>query len=101
MVTSLLARKCKQGYGGIWRSLKLSGIWSLKSDGRLCVAVFGRNLALVALKMLPHLMSFMKKLYNFCTSYTICKGNSAINYIIVKMSSHTWKDHKTNAEIAK
>jgi hypothetical protein len=52
----------KQGYGGVWWSLRLTGAWILESDGHFCVGVFGRNLAFVAMKMFWHLVYFIKNL---------------------------------------
>jgi hypothetical protein len=54
------SKKCKRGYGGaysgVWRSLRVAGIWSLESVGRFYVGAIGRNLASVAVKMFPHLI---------------------------------------------
>jgi hypothetical protein len=34
------SKKCKQGYGGVWQSLRLVGTWSLESAGRFWVGSF-------------------------------------------------------------
>jgi hypothetical protein len=44
-------------YGGVWRSLRLAGVWSLKSVGKFFFNdAFGRNLASVAVKMFSRLI---------------------------------------------
>jgi hypothetical protein len=48
------------GYGGIWRSLRLAGVWSQAAD-----FVQVRS---VAVKMFSHLTDFIKKFYNFFLS---------------------------------
>jgi hypothetical protein len=78
------SKECKRGYGGIWQSLRLARVWSLKSGSRFCAGVFGRNLAPVAMKMFSHLIHFIKKSYKFCTFNAICKENAAINCITVR-----------------
>jgi hypothetical protein len=47
--------------------------------GKFCASVFGRNLALVTVKMFPHLIFFTTAFYKFCTFNAICKDNAAIN----------------------
>jgi hypothetical protein len=46
--------KCKRGYGGayggVWRSLRLAEVCSLKFGDRFCVGAFGRNLASFAVR---------------------------------------------------
>jgi hypothetical protein len=73
------SKKYKQGYGGVWRSLRLCG--SLESGGRFCVGEFGRNLAPVAVKMFSHTLLFIKKCYKFCDFNAICKDNAATNCV--------------------
>jgi hypothetical protein len=55
------SKKCKRGYrGACGRGLAESAFGgSLESGGRFCVGVFGRNLARVAVKMVPHLIYFI------------------------------------------
>jgi hypothetical protein len=57
---------------------------SLKSDHRFCVGVFGRNLALVVMKMFSHFTYFINAFYKFCTFNVIWKDNAAINCITVE-----------------
>jgi hypothetical protein len=45
------SKKFKRGYGGVWRCLRLAGVWS-----RFCVGGFDRNLASVAVTMFSHLI---------------------------------------------
>jgi hypothetical protein len=52
-------------------------------DGRLNDIAFGRNLASVAVKMLPHLIYLIKELCTFLRS-TRFANNAAINYITVQ-----------------
>jgi hypothetical protein len=54
------------------------------SGSRLCVGVFGRNLASVTVKMFSHLMYFIKKSCTLCTSSAVCKDNAAINCITLQ-----------------
>jgi hypothetical protein len=81
------SKKCKRGYGGayggVWRSLRFTGVWILESGTRFCVGAFGRNLVSVAVKMFSHLIYFIKKFCK-CTFNAICKDNTAINRIIVQ-----------------
>jgi hypothetical protein len=48
-------KKCKRGYGGaydrVYRILRFSGVWSLKSSGRFFVGGFGRNQASITVNM--------------------------------------------------
>jgi hypothetical protein len=82
------SKKLKRGYsgayGGIWRSLRLAGVWILDSGGRFCVGPFGRNLAAVAVKMFSQLIYFMKKIYKLCTFNAICKDDAEINCVTVQ-----------------
>jgi hypothetical protein len=64
------SKKCKRGYGGVWRSLRLTGVWSIESGGRFCVGAFGRNLASAAVKM--------SSLYKSRTFNVISKDNFVI-----------------------
>jgi hypothetical protein len=77
-------KKYKLGYGSVWRSLSLAGVWSLESRVLFCVGAFRRNLTSVAVKMFSQLIYFIKKFYTFCTFNAICKDNVAINCIIVQ-----------------
>jgi hypothetical protein len=56
------SKKYKRGYGdaydGVWRSLRLAGVWS-QAVG--FVDAFGRNLASVAVKIFSHLIYFIKE----------------------------------------
>jgi hypothetical protein len=54
----------------------------LETGGLFCVGAFGRNLALVAVKMFSHLIYLKKKFYKFCTFKTISKDKAATNLII-------------------
>jgi hypothetical protein len=56
----------------------------LESRCRFCVGAFGRNLASDAVKMLSHLIHFIKTFYKLCTFNAIFKYNAVINYIIVQ-----------------
>jgi hypothetical protein len=38
--TKQCKRSYRGAYSGVWRSLRLAGIWSLKSGRRFCVGVF-------------------------------------------------------------
>jgi hypothetical protein len=33
-------KKFKRGYGGVWWSLRLPGLWNLESGGRFCACDF-------------------------------------------------------------
>jgi hypothetical protein len=76
-------KKCKRGYGGVWRSVRLAKVWSLQSGDRFCIGAFGRNLASVAVKVFSHLIYFIK-IYKFCTFNAICNQNAEINCITVQ-----------------
>jgi hypothetical protein len=67
-----------RGYGGVWQSLRLAGVWS-QAVGRFCVSAFGKNLVSVAVKMFSHLTYFKNKFYKFCTINAICKDDATIN----------------------
>jgi hypothetical protein len=73
-------KKCKRGcgdaYGGVWRSLRLVGVWS-QAVGFVFVRLAG--IWLVTVKMFSHLFYVIKKFYKFCTFIAICKDNTAIN----------------------
>jgi hypothetical protein len=56
----MMAPIVESGGVGIW-----AGVWKLESGGWFCVDAFGRNLALVAVKMFLHLVSLTKTFYVF------------------------------------
>jgi hypothetical protein len=64
----------------LWWGLAESGR-NLESSGRFCVGVFGRNLALVAVKMFSRLIFFIKKFLKMFTLNAICKYNAAMNFL--------------------
>jgi hypothetical protein len=51
---------------------------------RFCVGAFGRDVALVAVKMFSHLIDFVKKFCKCCAFDAICKVDAAINCITVQ-----------------
>jgi hypothetical protein len=57
----------------------------MKSGGRFCVGVFGRNMATVAVKMSVHSIYVLSKFYKYCrpTSNATCKDHAAIQCIIL------------------
>jgi hypothetical protein len=57
---------------------------SLESGGRFFVGAFGRNLALVAVKMFSHLIYFINKFYKFCTFNAIYEDDAEINCITLQ-----------------
>jgi hypothetical protein len=57
---------------------------SLESSGQVCDNEFGRNLALVAMKMFPHVIYFIKKFHKFCTLNVICMDNTSVNCITLQ-----------------
>jgi hypothetical protein len=67
------SKKRKRGYGGayggVWRTLRLVGVW---------------NQASAALKNSSHLIYSLKKFYKCCTFNAICKDSAAINCITVQ-----------------
>jgi hypothetical protein len=71
-------KKCKRGYGGILRSLRLAGVRS-QAVG-VCFGAFDRNLVSVVVKMFSHLIKFIKKCYKCCIFNAICRDNILINY---------------------
>jgi hypothetical protein len=81
-------KKCKRGYGsaygGVWRCLRLAGVWSLESGGRFCVGAIDRNLASVAVKMFSHSIYLREKFHKFCPFSAICKDNAAIDCTAVQ-----------------
>jgi tRNA G26 N,N-dimethylase Trm1 len=77
------SKKCKRGYGGVWRSLRSADVWNLESGGRFFVGAIGRNLASVAVKMFSHLI-YLRKTFYKRTFNAICKDNAAINCITVQ-----------------
>jgi hypothetical protein len=70
----VVARNCKRGCDGAFGG-------SLESDGGFCVVEFGKNLAPVAVKMLPQFVYFIKTFYKLCTSSGICRDNAVINRV--------------------
>jgi hypothetical protein len=69
----------------LWWGLALSVFCrSLESNGQFCVNEFGRNLASVAMKMLSHLIRFIKKFHKFCAFNVICMDDAAVNCITVQ-----------------
>jgi hypothetical protein len=63
------SKKCKRGYVGT-----SDGVWqSLETGSQYCVGAFGRNLALVTMKIFSHFIYFIKKFYKFCTFNAICR----------------------------
>jgi hypothetical protein len=52
---------------------------SLESGCR--VVAFGRNVALVAVEMFSHLISFLKEMYRFNTFNAICVVNAEVKCI--------------------
>jgi hypothetical protein len=73
------SKKCIRGYGGVWPSLRLAGVWS-QAVGFVLVRLAGIWLQ----SPFSHLIYFIKKFYKFRTFNAICKDNSAINYITVQ-----------------
>jgi hypothetical protein len=61
-------KKCKRGYGsaygGIWRSLRLAGNWSLESGGQFYCAAFPKNLPSLAVKVFSCLIYFSNNVIN-------------------------------------
>jgi hypothetical protein len=53
----------------------------LEAGDRVCVGAFGRNLASVAVKTFPHLISFIKTSYTFVASEAFSKDDITINCI--------------------
>jgi hypothetical protein len=73
------SKKLKRGYGGVWRSLGLAGVWSRGGGvGFVLVHLVGIWLH-SPLKMFSRLIYFVKKFYKFCTLNAIYKDNAAIN----------------------
>jgi hypothetical protein len=64
-------------YGGVWRSLRLAGVWSQAVHFVLL------HLAVI-MKMFSHLIYFINTFYKLCTFSAIFKYNVAINYITVQ-----------------
>jgi hypothetical protein len=77
------SKKCKRGcggaYDGIWRSLRLVGVWS-QEVGFALVRLVG-IWPQVTVKMFLHFIYYFMKCYKFCTFNAICKDNAAINCI--------------------
>jgi hypothetical protein len=69
--------------GGLrWDLVEYSFGGSLKAGGWFCVDAFGRNLGSITVKIVSHLMSFIKTFCRFCSFSSLCKDNAAINCII-------------------
>jgi hypothetical protein len=68
-------------YGGVWRSLRLAGVWSLQSCGRFCVGASGFSRR-------EDVFTF-HLLYKFCTFNVICKDSAAINCITFQNKFHS------------
>jgi hypothetical protein len=66
------SKKCKRGYGGIWWSLHLAGIWSQ------AVGFVLEHFAELR-EMFSHLIDFIMKFYKCFTFGAICEHNAAIN----------------------
>jgi hypothetical protein len=56
--------------GGVWRSLRFTGVWN---QAGFCVDAFGRNLASVAVKMFSNLIYFIKTFIHFVISVQVAK----------------------------
>jgi hypothetical protein len=79
-LATLVAREMRLWRRLWWDMAETATGGILESGGRFCVGLFCRNLALVAV-MFSNLIHFWRKLIDFCTSNTICKDNTAINFI--------------------
>jgi hypothetical protein len=63
-------KKCQKGhgnvYGGVWRSLLLTGVWNLTSGGWFGVGVSGTYLASVAVELFSCIIYSIKSFINLC-----------------------------------